>query len=460
MNCRTPIVTYSNKTTYTPTVFPEVFLQSEMKYDDLGQKDELDIKAFDDILCKHTWIKKTFRNFFREEIWRAENHPQVQIIKEPSCLRSKFTISCGESISGHIYIVRLDELYKHYCVIKNSTLFIYSISKSIELVDIILLENCILKSESKSGIYAIVLYHYTRSSIRITLGLKKEYKKNIWVDRIKQAGCIKKFKEYYIKEKVIGNGNFSEVYVATNKLDGVKYAVKVINKNNLEDYHRDMIRNEIAILKILDHEGIINFIESFHSLTNLYIVFNYIEGVELKELIRSSDFSEDKARKIVISLLETIKYLRTVGVIHRDLKFENFILTKNFETILLDFGLSVFSFQSEKLNRVCGTIYYCAPEVLCEKGYNFQIDMWSLGAILYAMISKKFPFYSPDKNKIKKMIANTEPDYCSDSWKKVSDLAKDFTQKLLRKNPEERLTPELAFNHPWIKNEIKLEEIG
>ena len=140
---------------------------------------------------------------------------------------------------------------------------------------------------------------------------------------------------------------------------------------------------------------------------------------------------------------------------YRDIKPEN-ILLNSFHDIplvkLADFGLSKLATPNERLTLPCGTLAYVAPEVLQAKGYNKEVDMWSIGAVVYVMLRGKLPFYEKDRQSLICKILHSEIDLTEKFWNNHTPYAMDFIRKLLAKDPEKRYTAEQALQDPWIKN--------
>lgn len=165
-------------------------------------------------------------------------------------------------------------------------------------------------------------------------------------------------------------------------------------------------------------------------------------------------FEESFCARLVRDMLSSLCYLHGKGIVHRDLKLENFL----FETTaadsplkLIDFGLSKHYDERENMHQVVGSAYYTAPEVL-KGSYDQRCDVWSLGVIAYMLLSGSPPFYGPTSDAIHDMIQNQEPEFPSRKFSHVTDSAIDFLKKVLVKDPANRITPEAALQHPFIQN--------
>ena len=230
-----------------------------------------------------------------------------------------------------------------------------------------------------------------------------------------------------------------------------------------------MLRQEISILKELSHPSIITYKHSFEFKHQLFLVIELWIGGTLQNLIeehaknnRSSNestnkiFSDEDASKIMKSILEGVSYLHSKGIVHRDLKPENILLENKGDISklkIIDFGLTA------KYNDACpmslldtqwGTILYMAPEVALKQEYSKSIDIWSLGIIMYNLLSGgAHPLYitgdSTEKYKLK--LLNKDKLYFSESF---STLAKDLIKKMTSYSPIHRYTVDQALKHPWI----------
>jgi len=213
--------------------------------------------------------------------------------------------------------------------------------------------------------------------------------------------------------------------------------------------------DEVKILSHLSHPNIIGIHNVYETEVYLYIVLELVTGGELfDKIVEEGNFSEEKARNYFIQMLEAVKYLHSQGIAHRDLKPENILLKdRNSDIIKIsDFGLSRVTDGNTTMQTFCGTLQYLAPEVLnTEKnqaGYGKECDLWSLGVILYIMISGIPPFN--DNSHISNQISKAQFEFPHDFWHDKSESVKDLITKLLNPDPTKRLTAEESLAHSWV----------
>ena len=186
----------------------------------------------------------------------------------------------------------------------------------------------------------------------------------------------------------------------------------------------------------------------------------YLSGGDLFSLVKQHGFlTEKKAAKLIYNVALGISYLNSFGIVHRDLKPENIMLidkSENSNIKIIDFGMTKTVAPDEKMDDRLGTINYVAPEVLKKMPYTKQIDIWSLGVILYVLLSGIFPFSGAeeDDDEVIKKTLNNSPDFPDLYFKNVSKSAIRFINQCLEKDPNERITIEDFIKSEWIRNNI------
>ena len=265
-------------------------------------------------------------------------------------------------------------------------------------------------------------------------------------------------KKYKILSK-LGEGSFGTVYLAQNKYTNEKVAMKEIKKSNKDLLSDGEIRDEIDILKKLDHPDIVRIIESFNTRESYFLVTEYCEGGELFDQVRNQ-LSETQIAVIFKQLLSGLAYLHSHNIVHRDLKLENILIYETekskttgedlFNIKIIDFGTARIFDKNKNPQSIVGSSYYIAPEVLKQR-YNKECDLWSVGVILYMFIVGHAPFDGCDDEEITSNIQSGIYSKVDKRWKKASREVKDLIQKLLIYQPKKRLTAIQALQHPWFK---------
>lgn len=189
-------------------------------------------------------------------------------------------------------------------------------------------------------------------------------------------------------------------------------------------------------------------------------MMEYLKGGDLFNYLEKRDFTitEAKARDLTHSISTGLYYLHSFGIAHRDLKPENILMTDDTddaEPKLVDFGLSKIIGPSEKCNDPFGTLSYVAPEVLLQKPYDKSVDLWSLGVIIYLLLSGTLPFDDDDDREIARQTIHDEVDFSYHVWKKIGADVKQMIKKLLEKDKDKRMKLEEVLQHPWILKKSK-----
>ena len=259
--------------------------------------------------------------------------------------------------------------------------------------------------------------------------------------------------------KSLGKGGFAHVEEAVNKYTKEAVAVKIIDVTSLSKRMINLIYSEVSIMQDLNHVNIVKCYDFYEKPKDFYVVMELMSGGELFDVIASkSTHSEHDARIAMLDILHAIAYLHQQGIVHRDLKPENLLLSSTAQIKLADFGFAAYV-QGQNLNDVCGTPDYISPEMLNKKFYGVQVDMWSIGVILYILLCGYSPFQAEKTSLLYAKIKKSSYLFHEKYWNGVSYYAKDIVRKLLVVDPDRRLTASETLAHPWmLETAVKLEK--
>jgi len=257
----------------------------------------------------------------------------------------------------------------------------------------------------------------------------------------------------YAIQQVLGRGAYGIVYKTIHKKSGEIRAIKKIKKSRKEVDGK--LLEEISILKQLDHPNIMKIYEFTSNEKEHYIVSEYIPGGELFDMVSMHKrFTEVDAAFVMRQLLAAISYCHSRNIVHRDLKLENILIDtiKDKKPIvkIIDFGTALITQPKERLSKKVGSIYYIAPETL-RGDYTLKCDIWSLGVIMYILLSGTAPFNASNNKKIMEAILKGDFDFPKPLWDNISDEAKDLINKMLTYDPRKRITAIEAYKHPWLQ---------
>ena len=259
--------------------------------------------------------------------------------------------------------------------------------------------------------------------------------------------------------KALGSGATSTVRMCTHKVSGEVYALKTIELNRLTTDMRKSLLTEVEIMKQLDHPNIIKLLETYVDFHRLYIIMECCTGGELFDKLYeqpNNRFTEAECVNMGIKMVSSLKYLHDNNIFHRDLKLENFIFTRKDgggEIKMIDFGMSLNYLEGQNFNSTCGTCYYMAPEVIDKSvPYTEACDMWSMGVIMYMLLSGIVPFGGRTDEEIQAKALVGKYSFLQKKWTGISEKAKSFVSDLLVKDPTKRMTATDALKHAFLHN--------
>ena len=317
--------------------------------------------------------------------------------------------------------------------------------------------------------------------------------------KISSKGLISKIEkrvdENYKVLGDLGKGSFGKVCKVLHIHTGIIRAMKIIKKETVEYQDDDKkFLKEIEILVKLDHPNIIRIYEYYVDEVHYYLITEYLSGGELYDtIVKSKQFSEEKAAFILKQIVSAVYYLHSKHIVHRDIKPENILMeheknenqqkllsantniinsntrsttllnksttivpAKNLSIKLIDFGTCNYFTENKKLTLKVGTPYYIAPEVL-KRRYNEKCDIWSCGVILYILLIGYPPFNGKTTELIFNKVIEGTYNMKGNEWSRISPSAKDLVNKMLMYDPEKRPSAEEILTHEWFEK-VEVEE--
>jgi len=253
--------------------------------------------------------------------------------------------------------------------------------------------------------------------------------------------------------ETLGTGNFSKVILGTHKRTGEKFAIKVIERKEVDG---SRLKTEVEIMKKVNHPNIISLKEVYDSdPTKLYLVMELVTGGELfNKIVEIGSYSEKIAKGLVKQIVSAVKYLHDLNIAHRDIKPTNLLLASPNSNVikLADFGLSKILGPDSMMQTACGTPIFVAPEVLNGEGYDKSVDCWGIGIIMYILLCGYPPFFDDGENMaaLFEQIMSGSFEFADPYWTDISSEAKDLIEHLLVVDPSKRFTAAKCLEHPWL----------
>nr|CDS28812.2 serine:threonine protein kinase MARK2 [Hymenolepis microstoma] len=248
--------------------------------------------------------------------------------------------------------------------------------------------------------------------------------------------------------RTIGKGNFAKVKLACHVITGKEVAIKIIDKTQLSPSSRQKLFREVRIMKMLDHPNIVKLFEIIANDKVLYLVMEYASGGEVFDfLVTHGKMAEREARAKFRQIVSAVQYCHQKKVVHRDLKAENLLLDAQMNVKIADFGFSNEFSSDKKLDTFCGSPPYAAPELFEGRKYDGpEVDVWSLGVILYTLVSGALPFDGQNLRELRERVLTGKyrvPFY-------MSTDCEALLRKMLHLNPAKRHTLESVMKDKWI----------
>ncbi|GJP33455.1 hypothetical protein CLOM_g17994 [Closterium sp. NIES-68] len=291
-----------------------------------------------------------------------------------------------------------------------------------------------------------------------------------------------RLEDIYTLEEELGRGHFGIVKLCRKRSGGGQYACKSINKSKLSHWEdKEDVRREIEIMRRLaGNPYTLNLEDVFEDDKCVHLIMELCEGGDLFDDISSHGFmTETQAAAVFEEIVLAVMHCHEHGVLHRDLKPENILLvrrsgvrtpaeaddckspTRSFSLTprvkLTDFGLSLFVDAHKQVYGVAGSPFYLAPEVL-SGNYGHQADIWSLGVMLYMLLSGSAPFFGETEDEVLAAVKRGKFSFYRPIWGSISPFAKDLIRCLLRQDPAKRPTASDILQHPWFTEVFRSQQ--
>ena len=385
---------------------------------------------------------------------------------------SPFTLNekMEEKITYENFIYKVsttNKLKKYYLVLINKDIYYYKNEDKKEVVGMHNLSGCFVKDNGTKIINDRTYYSFALvfpSKERSFYCNTKEIYDN-FTQKLKEAFGYLNFFDYYEMLDDLGEGIFGSVKLGVEKKTKERVAIKIIKKKKAKPSDIELVRTEIDVMKLCHHPNVVHLLDHFENAEYIFIVMEYIRGGRLTDYMKEKkfNFTEKRAAELIYEISIGVKYLHKYGIIHRDLKPDNIMLTEANDKghiKIMDFGLSKILGKKEKTSDGFGTLTFVSPEVLIRKPYNKEIDIWSIGVILYLMLSGDLPFddEEDDEQKIAKSIVFNEVEFPPKKFGNKSKEVIDLIKRCLTKEPKDRIKVDEIIKSDWITANIDSKE--
>lgn len=247
----------------------------------------------------------------------------------------------------------------------------------------------------------------------------------------------------------IGEGSTGTVWTANDKLSGRKVAVKKMDLRKQQ--RRELLFNEVVIMRDYHHPNIVEMYDSFLVGDELWVVMEFLEGGALTDIVTQARMDEEQIATVCKQCLKALSYLHSQGVIHRDIKSDSILLAADGRVKLSDFGFCAqVSQEQPKRKSLVGTPYWMSPEVISRLLYGPEVDVWSLGIMIIEMIDGEPPFFNEPPLQAMRRIRDMPPPK-SKNTHKTSPRLQGFLEKLLVRDPAQRATASELLQHPFLR---------
>ncbi|KAF0749667.1 serine/threonine-protein kinase PAK mbt [Aphis craccivora] len=249
--------------------------------------------------------------------------------------------------------------------------------------------------------------------------------------------------------KKIGEGSTGTVCIATDRMTGRKVAVKKMDLRKQQ--RRELLFNEVVIMRDYHHANIVDMYDSFLVGDELWVVMEYLEGGALTDMVTHTRMDEEQIATVCKQCLKALAYLHSQGVIHRDIKSDSILLTTDGRVKISDFGFCAqVSQELPKRKSLVGTPYWMSPEVISRLPYGPEVDIWSLGIMVIEMVDGEPPFFNEPPLQAMRRIRDMPPPKLKNS-NKISPRLQGFLERLLVRDPAQRATAAELLQHPFLR---------
>ena len=275
-----------------------------------------------------------------------------------------------------------------------------------------------------------------------------------WLTELSKVGIMTDFDGDFALIKEIGSGNYAVVHQVTELSSLAEYAVKSVHKAKIHSSSRGVssIISEITVMRKLRHPNLVQLHKVYESEETVHLILDYLPGGNLfQRILQVNRYPEPIAAKFMANMLSTLDYLESQSIVHRDLKPENIIMhsLESHDTFkIADFGLACLTSDTQSLR--CGSPGYIAPEILNKQSYDCKADVFSVGVLLYILLSGRAPFYGHNANEIIKKNQTCRIYFNGDEWQTVSTDSVDLVMQLTSVSPESRPSARQALDHRWL----------
>lgn len=266
----------------------------------------------------------------------------------------------------------------------------------------------------------------------------------------------------YQKLEFLGKGGFAHCYRVYDEELRRYLAAKIVSKASLlREKTRQKLMSEIRIHKSLRHDNVVRFEHFFEDSNNVYLLLELCSNKTLLDLVvRRKQLHELECQCLIRQICRGLEHIHDNRIVHRDLKLGNLFLNDRMEVKIGDFGLAAkIEFYGQQRDTMCGTPNFLAPEILDMEGegHSYEVDIWALGVILYAMLVGTPPFEGKDVQSTYGRIKGVRYDFPDSS--RLSLQSKDLVGQMLKPDPLDRPTIPEILSHPWMKSKCGIPEV-